>query len=100
MDIITGEASMYKSHLNEDGTSFLTKNRIKQSAHALKGASTLLIALLALVLFACAPSTTPSTAGTDSAAPAAGGKKTLILGAYTTPREAYGEIIPLFQQEW
>jgi len=24
----------------------------------------------------------------------------LILGAYTTPREAYGEIIPLFQQYW
>jgi len=24
----------------------------------------------------------------------------LILGAYTTPREAYGEIIPLFQQFW
>ncbi|MCB2202370.1 sulfate ABC transporter substrate-binding protein [bacterium] len=25
---------------------------------------------------------------------------TLILGAYTTPREAYGEIIPLFQAHW
>jgi len=25
---------------------------------------------------------------------------TLILGAYTTPREAYGEIIPLFQEYW
>lgn len=25
---------------------------------------------------------------------------TLILGAYTTPREAYGEIIPLFQAYW
>ncbi|MEA3327497.1 MAG: sulfate ABC transporter substrate-binding protein [Chloroflexota bacterium] len=24
----------------------------------------------------------------------------LILGAYTTPREAYGEIIPLFQEFW
>ncbi|MDY6845831.1 MAG: substrate-binding domain-containing protein, partial [Chloroflexota bacterium] len=24
----------------------------------------------------------------------------LILGAYTTPREAYGEIIPLFQEYW
>lgn len=24
----------------------------------------------------------------------------LILGAYTTPREAYGQIIPLFQNEW
>lgn len=25
---------------------------------------------------------------------------TLILGAYTTPREAYAEIIPLFQAQW
>jgi sulfate transport system substrate-binding protein len=25
---------------------------------------------------------------------------TLILGAYTTPREAYGEILPLFQAHW
>jgi sulfate transport system substrate-binding protein len=28
------------------------------------------------------------------------GEVKLILGAYTTPREAYGEIIPLFQQYW
>ena len=25
---------------------------------------------------------------------------TLILGAYTTPREAYGKLIPIFQQQW
>ena len=25
---------------------------------------------------------------------------TLILGAYTTPREAYAEILPLFQEYW
>ncbi|MCO6452351.1 MAG: sulfate ABC transporter substrate-binding protein [Caldilineales bacterium] len=24
----------------------------------------------------------------------------LVLGAYTTPREAYGELIPIFQQQW
>jgi sulfate/thiosulfate transport system substrate-binding protein len=36
------------------------------------------------------------------AAPTAGpnGTVKLILGAYTTPREAYGEIIPLFQAKW
>jgi sulfate transport system substrate-binding protein len=31
---------------------------------------------------------------------AGGGSVKLILGAYTTPREAYGEIIPLFQAHW
>lgn len=35
-------------------------------------------------------------AASDSSAPAT----TLILGAYTTPREAYGELIPLFRQQW
>jgi len=30
----------------------------------------------------------------------AGDRVTLILGAYTTPREAYTEIIPLFQAQW
>jgi sulfate/thiosulfate-binding protein len=35
-------------------------------------------------------------AASDSSAPAA----TLILGAYTTPREAYGQLIPLFRQQW
>ncbi|MBK9049344.1 MAG: substrate-binding domain-containing protein [Chloroflexi bacterium] len=32
--------------------------------------------------------------------PAEGDTVTLILGAYTTPREAYAEIIPLFQAQW
>lgn len=31
---------------------------------------------------------------------ASGGSVQLTLGAYTTPREAYREIIPLFQQYW
>ncbi|MBP7691866.1 MAG: sulfate ABC transporter substrate-binding protein [Anaerolineales bacterium] len=38
--------------------------------------------------------------GTPTAAPAAGGAVRLILGAYTTPREAYGELLPLFAQQW
>jgi ABC-type sulfate transport system substrate-binding protein len=31
--------------------------------------------------------------------PANGEEVKLILGAYTTPREAYGQIIPLFQND-
>ncbi len=56
---------------------------------------TLVTAVLSL-LAACASGTEP-TAG-----PAGGstGDLKLILGAYTTPREAYGEIIPLFQARW
>lgn len=48
-------------------------------------------ALVLLTLFACGSSSTPS---------ATSGTVTLILGAYTTPREAYGKIIPLFQKYW
>ncbi len=29
-----------------------------------------------------------------------GSQVKLILGAYTTPREAYGELIPIFQKQW
>ncbi len=47
--------------------------------------------LLLLMLTACGGS------GGDAAA---GDTVTLILGAYTTPREAYAEIIPLFQAQW
>lgn len=35
-----------------------------------------------------------------SAPSSATGKVTLILGGYSTPREAYGKIIPLFQKYW
>jgi sulfate/thiosulfate-binding protein len=89
---------------------------------------TLALALFAVALFACGgsaaptsqpPTAAPSTNGTaPTSAPAASsapgattapvatlqptveGKKTLVLGAYTTPREAYGKIIPLFQKYW
>jgi sulfate transport system substrate-binding protein len=33
-------------------------------------------------------------------APATGGEVKLVLAAYTTPREAYRELIPIFQQQW
>lgn len=51
-------------------------------------ASTALLLLLGL-LAACAE-------GAGSSA----GANRLILGAYTTPREAYGELIPIFQESW
>ncbi len=42
-----------------------------------------------------------STEGNANSAPAAGGDaNTITLAAYTTPREAYAKIIPLFKQEW
>lgn len=63
--------------------------------------------ILTAVLAACGPaagssSDTTGSAETASAGePAASGEPiTLILGAYTTPREAYGKIIPLFQAKW
>jgi sulfate transport system substrate-binding protein len=39
-------------------------------------------------------------ASTDSASQSSGEPLKLILGAYTTPREAYQELIPIFQQQW
>jgi sulfate/thiosulfate-binding protein len=46
--------------------------------------------------------TTAETAASEApaAAPAAGGEVKLVLGAYTTPREAYREILPLFAAKW
>ncbi|MGE5140930.1 MAG: sulfate ABC transporter substrate-binding protein, partial [Rudaea sp.] len=52
---------------------------------------TIAMLLAAAVLAACGP----STGGGSSQA-----KVTLTLGAYTTPREAYGKIIPLFIKAW
>ncbi len=49
------------------------------------------VSLLVLFVFlaACSPS-----------APSGSGQVKLTLGAYTTPREAYKELIPMFQKEW
>lgn len=39
--------------------------------------------------------------GSDAGTPAGEGQEVkLILGAYTTPREAYRELIPIFQKQW
>lgn len=54
--------------------------------------------LVALVMAGCAPSTSATEAANEE--PASGGEVKLILAGYTTPREAYSEIIPLFQQKW
>jgi len=40
------------------------------------------------------------TACTGGGETTSGDEVRLVLGAYTTPREAYGEIIPLFQDYW
>jgi sulfate/thiosulfate transport system substrate-binding protein len=61
--------------------------------------------LIGLPLAACAsPAATPPSqenpaqGGNTPQAPAEPVK--LILGAYTTPREAYQELIPIFQKQW
>ena len=62
---------------------------------------TLIFSLLfvALITTACGAGTQETEApGTE--APATGGEVKLILAGYTTPREAYAEIIPLFQAHW
>ncbi len=68
----------------------------------LAGLAFVLILLAACGSSAPAPTAAPSGAQPTAAAaqPQAFGKVTLILGAYTTPREAYGKIIPLFKKMW
>ncbi|HYF64074.1 MAG TPA: hypothetical protein VD886_14730, partial [Herpetosiphonaceae bacterium] len=63
----------------------------------------MLMILLATLAAACGneSATTGPTSASGGAAPApAGGSVSLILGAYTTPREAYAELIPIFQKQW
>lgn len=65
---------------------------------------TLLLSLMlvAILVTACGGGATPAAtdAPGNEQAPANAGEVKLTLAAYTTPREAYGEIIPLFQQYW
>lgn len=61
----------------------------------------LLLCVLMSLLSSCgtpATSDQPSTAATTSGVSASATK--ITLGAYTTPREAYAKVIPLFQQAW
>src|SRR5574338_1427754 len=55
--------------------------------------------LIAALLAACGGSGQPA-APADGQASGQGTAVNLTLAAYTTPREAYGEIIPLFQAYW
>jgi sulfate transport system substrate-binding protein len=65
-----------------------------------------LLLLLASMLAACGGSTangttSPTAASGAVAVPVAnGGPNTIVLGAYTTPREAYGKLIPIFKEQW
>ena len=63
---------------------------------------TLIVSLLLITLYTtgCAASTPAATEVSATEAPATGGDVKLTLAAYTTPREAYAEIIPLFQAYW
>lgn len=67
-----------------------SRSRLKE------GAAAIFLLVTAIVLFACGPqASSPTTPPTGMA-----NKTTIILGAYTTPREAYGKLIPLFQHQW
>jgi sulfate/thiosulfate-binding protein len=58
-------------------------------------------ALWLLTVLAFAAACSSPAAGDSSAGNAAtGGALKLTLGAYTTPREAYRELIPIFQKQW
>ncbi len=61
---------------------------------------TLIISLLliSILITGCSGGRETQVGSTDE--PAAGGDVKLILAAYTTPREAYRELIPIFQQQW
>lgn len=68
-------------------------------AHWIKIFKTLVLLLtLVSLLSACASAGTTPQAGEISAQ--SGKPVKLTLGAYTTPREAYKELIPIFQQQW
>lgn len=56
---------------------------------------TLIVSFLLIALVAPGCSTNKA-----AEAPGTGGDVKLILAAYTTPREAYRELIPIFQQKW
>jgi len=66
--------------------------------------SSVILAALIVLVGCGAPSAAPVTPGpAKESTPATAGSQsalTLILGAYTTPREAYGKLIPLFKAQW
>ena len=56
---------------------------------------TLMISLLLVAILI-----TGCSGGQSTETVSSGDEVKLTLGAYTTPREAYAEIIPLFQADW
>lgn len=80
-----------------------TQYTIRNTQYAVWG---LLFTLLLLTACARSSGEPAAEAGQNTAAATAsssetsGGSVNLILGAYTTPREAYGELIPIFQEKW
>jgi sulfate transport system substrate-binding protein len=59
--------------------------------------------LICLPLAGCAssaPAPSDQQSPAQSGSPSQDGQVKLILGAYTTPREAYQELIPIFQKQW
>ncbi|MGZ9221035.1 MAG: sulfate ABC transporter substrate-binding protein [Anaerolineales bacterium] len=67
-----------------------------------KPQKTLIVSLLLVALFTtgCSGGKSAATEPNGTRAPATGNQVKLTLAAYTTPREAYAEIIPLFQADW
>src|SRR5215831_17195508 len=59
-----------------------------------------LLLALASLLAACGGATTGGAESPTAASVANGGPNTIVLGAYSTPREAYGKLIPLFKAQW
>lgn len=59
------------------------------------------VAMIVGLLAACSsPSTPAANPQSQGTSQPAGNRVKLILGAYTTPREAYKELIPIFQKQW
>jgi sulfate transport system substrate-binding protein len=56
--------------------------------------------VMMLALAACGGSQGGAAGGAATGAPAGGGPATIVLGAYTTPREAYGKLLPIFKEQW
>lgn len=59
----------------------------------------ILVALLMNLIAACA-APAANQPSSNASAPASGDAVKLILGAYTTPREAYAKLLPIFQAKW
>lgn len=57
-------------------------------------------ALAKLILAGLCLSTLTACGGSTSETEASAGSVRLILGAYTTPREAYSKLIPMFREQW